>query len=306
MPMSTDFRDRLFPSLPEIADRFGTPFHIYDEVGIRETGQQLKTVFRSIEGFREYFAVKALPNPRIMQIMQEMGFGFDCSSIAELLLSRSIGSRGDDLMYTSNNTSAKEFEAAEHDGGSILNLDDISLIAKVPKMPEQICFRYNPGPRRSGNAIIGNPSEAKYGLAHHQLLDAYKLAVERGSKRFGLHTMLASNELNHGYMVQTVEMLLEIVEWASEELGIRFDFINMGGGLGIPYRPDDRPFELETMGKRICELFDKFNSRHGYTLKLFMESGRYMTGPHGVLVVRAINRKEIYRTYIGVDASMSA
>jgi diaminopimelate decarboxylase len=304
--MSTDFRNRLFPSLAEIADRFGTPFHIYDEIGIRDTGQKLKTAFHPIQGFKEYFAVKALPNPRIMQIMQEMGFGFDCSSIAELLLSRRIGSRGDDLMYTSNNTSAKEFEVAEHDGGAILNLDDISLISKVPRMPGLICFRYNPGPRRSGNTIIGNPSEAKYGLAHHQLLDAYQLAAERGSKRFGLHTMLASNELNHGYMVQTVEMLLEIVEWITKELGIRFDFINMGGGLGIPYRPDDPPFDLEAMGQKICERFDKFQSRHGYTLKLFMESGRYMTGPHGALVVRAINRKEIYRTYIGVDASMSA
>ena len=306
MPMSTDFRNRLFPLLDEIADRFGTPFHIYDEVGIRETGQQLKSTFRSIEGFKEYFAVKALPNPRIMQIMQEMGFGFDCSSIAELILSRRIGSRGDELMYTSNNTSAREFEAAENDGGSILNLDDISLISKVPSMPEQICFRYNPGPRRSGNAIIGNPIEAKYGVAHHQLLDAYKLASELGSKRFGLHTMLASNELNFTYMVQTVEMLLEIVEWVSEELNIRFEFINMGGGLGIPYRPGDAPFDLETMGKEICALFEKFKSHHGYAPKLYMESGRYMTGPHGVLVVRAINRKEIYRTYIGVDASMSA
>jgi diaminopimelate decarboxylase len=304
--MSTDFKDRLFPLLAGIADRFGTPFHIYDEVGIRKTGQMLKTVFRSIEGFKEYFAVKALPNPRIMQIMQEMGFGFDCSSIAELLLSRRIGSRGDDLMYTSNNTSTKEFKVAEDDGGCILNLDDISLIPKVPRMPELICFRYNPGPRRSGNTIIGNPSEAKYGLAHHQLLEAYRLAAERGSKRFGLHTMLASNELNHGYMVQTVEMLLEVVEWISKELGIGFEFINMGGGLGIPYRPDDQPFDLETMGGRICERFDNFKSRHGYALKLFMESGRYMTGPHGALVVRAINRKEIYRTYIGVDASMSA
>jgi diaminopimelate decarboxylase len=304
--MSSDFQDRLFPMLAKIADRFGTPFHIYDEVGIRKTGQQLKAVFRSIAGFREYFAVKALPNPRIMKIMQEMGFGFDCSSIAELLLSRRIGSRGDDLMYTSNNTSAKEFEVADHDGGCLLNLDDISLIPKVPRMPELICFRYNPGPRRSGNTIIGNPSEAKYGLAHHQLLDAYRQAAGRGSKRFGLHTMLASNELKHGYMVQTVEMLLDVVEWITKELGIRFEFINMGGGLGIPYRPDDRPFDLETMGTKICELFDKFKSRHGYALKLFMESGRYMTGPHGALVVRTINRKEIYRTYIGVDASMSA
>ncbi len=306
MPMSTDFRNRLFPSLTQIADRFGTPFHIYDEVGIRKTAQQLKSTFSSIEGFKEFFAVKALPNPRIMRIMQEMGFGFDCSSIAELILSRRIGSRGDDLMYTSNNTSAKEFEAAEKDGGSILNLDDISLIPKVPRMPEQVCFRYNPGPRRSGNAIIGNPSEAKYGVAHHQLLDAYKLAAERGSKRFGLHTMLASNELNHAYMVQTVEMLMEIVEWVSKELDIRFEFINMGGGLGIPYRPHDAPFDLETMGQRTCALFDEFKSRNGYAPKLYMESGRYMTGPHGVLVVRAINRKEIYRTYIGVDASMSA
>jgi diaminopimelate decarboxylase len=306
MPMHTDFRDRLFPVLADIADTFGTPFHIYDETGIRQTGQRLKTVFKPIAGFREYFAVKALPNPRIMKIMQEMGFGFDCSSIAELLLSRRIGSHGQDLMYTSNNTSIAEFNAAAQDGGSILNLDDISLISKVPKMPEQICFRYNPGPRRSGNAIIGNPNEAKYGVAHHQLLDAYRLAAERGSKRFGLHTMLASNELNCSYMVQTVEMLLQICEWVSEELGIRFEFINMGGGLGIPYRPGDLPFDLETMGKEICAQFEQFRARNGYVPKLYMESGRYMTGPHGVLVVRAINRKEIYRTYIGVDASMSA
>lgn len=306
MPMHTNFRDRLFPVLADIADTFGTPFHIYDEAGIRQTGQRLQTVFRPIEGFREYFAVKALPNPRIMQIMQAMGFGFDCSSIAELLLARRIGSQGQELMFTSNNTSAAEFDVAAQDGGSILNLDDISLISKVPDMPKQICFRYNPGPRRSGNTIIGNPDEAKYGVAHHQLLDAYRLAAERGSKHFGLHTMLASNELNYSYMVQTVEMLLEIIEWVSEELGIRFEFINMGGGLGIPYRPEDSPFDLETMGKEICAQFEQFKTRNGYAPKLYMESGRYMTGPHGVLVVRAINRKEIYRTYIGVDASMSA
>ena len=306
MPMLTDYRNRLFPTLPDIAARFGTPFHIYDETGIRETGQRLNSVFSRIEGFKEYFAVKALPNPRIMQIMKDIGFGFDCSSIAELLLSRRIGSQGQELMYTSNNTSAAEFDVAAQDGGCILNLDDISLIPKVPQMPELICFRYNPGPRRSGNTIIGNPDEAKYGVAHHQLLDAYKMAITRGSNRFGLHTMLASNELKHSYMVQTAKMLLDIVEWVSEELNIQFDFINMGGGLGIPYRPEDPPFDIETMGKEICTLFDSFESRCGYAPKLFMESGRYMTGPHGVLVVKAINRKEIYRTHIGVDASMSA
>jgi diaminopimelate decarboxylase len=306
MPMLTDYRHRLFPALPDIAAQFGTPFHIYDETGIRETGQRLNSVFSSIEGFKEYFAVKALPNPRIMQIMKEIGFGFDCSSIAELLLSRRIGSQGQELMYTSNNTSAAEFDVAAQDGGCILNLDDISLIPKVPQMPELICFRYNPGPRRSGNTIIGNPDEAKYGVAHHQLLDAYKMAKRRGSNRFGLHTMLASNELKHSYMLQTVKMLLDIVEWVSKELNIKFDFINMGGGLGIPYRPEDPPFDIETMGQEISTLYDSFKSRYGYAPRFFMESGRYMTGPHGVLVVKAINRKEIYRTHIGVDASMSA
>ena len=306
MPMSTDYRRRLFPMLDQIADRFGTPFHIYDEAGIRQTGDQLKKALSRIEGFKEYFAVKALPNPRILQIMQDMGFGFDCSSIAELLLARGIGASGDELMFTSNNTDADEFTVAARDGGCILNLDDISLVPKVPQMPKVICFRYNPGPRRSGNSIIGNPVEAKYGVAHHQLLDAYRTAKDRGAERFGLHTMLASNELNYAYMVQTVEMLLEIVQWVSSELNIQFEFINMGGGLGIPYKPDSAPFDLEALSRGIEGLFKAFRSRYGYAPSLFMESGRFMTGPHGVLVVKAINRKEIYRTYIGVDACMSA
>lgn len=307
MPMSPSYKERLFAVLPEIAAGFGTPFHIYDEEGIRQTAQRLNKAFSNLtSGFREYFAVKALPNPRIMQIMQENGFGFDCSSIAELLLARQMGSRGDDIMFTSNNTSQADFEAAQTQGGCLLNLDDITLIDKIPQMPEVICFRYNPGPRRSGNSIIGNPEESKYGVAHHQLLDAYKAAKDRGAKRFGLHTMLASNELNYRYMVQTTQMLLDVAAWVSAELGIKFDFINIGGGLGIPYRPEDNPFNLETMAAEVSTLFDVFEQTQGYTPKLLMESGRYMTGPHGVLVVKAINRKEIYRTYIGVDASMSA
>jgi diaminopimelate decarboxylase len=306
MPMSTDYRQRLFPILAQVADQFGTPFHIYDEVGIRRTGAQLKNTLSRIKGFKEYFAVKALPNPRILQIMQGMGFGFDCSSIAELFLTRQIGASGNQLMFTSNNTDSNEFAVAAEDGGCILNLDDISLVSKVPEMPKLICFRYNPGPRRTGNSIIGNPAEAKYGVAHHQLLDAYRAAKNRGAERFGLHTMLASNELNFAYMVQTVEMLLEIVHWVSSELNISFEFINMGGGLGIPYKPDSAPFDLEALAGGIEELFETFRSRYGYTPSLFMESGRYMTGPHGALVVKAINRKEIYRTYIGVDACMSA
>jgi diaminopimelate decarboxylase len=306
MPMHAEYRNRLFPILSQIVDQFGTPFHIYDEIGIRRTGAELIRALAGVNHFKEYFAVKALPNPRILEIMQDMGFGFDCSSVAELLLARRVGGAGNELMFTSNNTDSKEFFAAAEDGGCILNLDDISLVPKVPEMPELISFRYNPGPRRTGNSIIGNPAESKYGVAHHQLLDAYRAAKDRGTSRFGLHTMLASNELNFTYMVQTVQMLLDIVHWVSSELNIRFEFINMGGGLGIPYQPDAAPFDLEAMGKGVAELLETFKSRNGYAPGLFMESGRYMTGPHGVLVVKAINRKEIYRTYIGVDACMSA
>lgn len=306
MPMSQAFADRLVPLLDGIAGHYGTPFHIYDELGIRDTGEALKAAFAGLPGFREYFAVKALPNPRILAIMADMGFGFDCSSIAELRLCRGVGARADDLMFTSNNTSQAEFRAAAAEGGCILNLDDISLVPKVPEMPELICFRYNPGARRTGNSIIGTPVEAKYGVAHDQLLEAYRQARARGARRFGLHTMLASNERDHRYMVETVRMLLEQVEWLSGELNSPFEFVNMGGGLGIPYRPEETPLDLPAMAREIAGLFQAFQARHGQAPRLCMESGRYMTGPHGVLVTRVINRKDIYRAYIGVDASMSA
>ncbi|THB72896.1 MAG: diaminopimelate decarboxylase [Desulfobulbaceae bacterium] len=306
MPMSQDFKDRLLTNLPAITDHFGTPFHIYDETGIINTGERLKKAFRDVEIFREYYAVKALPNPEILKIMQQMGFGFDCSSGSELLLSRQVGGRGDDIMFTSNNTSQKEFEAAARDGGCILNLDDITLVDKVPEMPELICFRYNPGAERHGNDIIGSPEESKYGVSKDQIVTAYRKAQERGARRFGIHTMLASNELNYEYMVTTAQMLLEMIEHIQAELDIPFEFINIGGGLGIPYQPDQQEMNLEAMGRETTELLKAFKTRNGYMPALYMESGRYMTGPHGVLVVRAINRKEIYRTYVGVDACMSA
>jgi len=304
--MSQSFRDRLFPVLKDIAAHYKTPFHIYDETGIRETCRQVKAAFSEIEGFQEYYAVKALPNPRILDIMRDMGFGFDCSSIPELVMSRKAGGYGEMIMFTSNNTSLEEFEAAAKNGGCILNLDDITLVPKVPKMPELICFRYNPGARRTGNAIIGNPVEAKYGVSHDQLIDAYRTSKNMGARRFGLHTMLASNERDHTYMVQTAEMLLGEVQRVSEALDIRFEFINIGGGLGIPYQPEDPPLDLAAMGKEITAAFKAFEKRNGYVPKLFLESGRFMTGPHGVLATTAINRKNIYRTYIGVDACMSA
>jgi diaminopimelate decarboxylase len=304
--MSQDFKNRLLPVLPQVIEHFDTPFHIYDEAGIRATGQRLKAAFAGIESFREYYAVKALPNPRILEIIGSMGFGFDCSSISELHLSRRVGGQGDDIMFTSNNTSHDEFVEAAANGGCILNLDDISLIAKVPAMPELICFRYNPGPRRVGNDIIGNPIEAKYGVSHEQIVEAYRQARDRGARRFGLHTMLASNELNHRYMVQTARMLLDLIEEISRELAITFEFVNIGGGLGIPYLPDGEELQIEVMGREITADFARFKERNGYAPALFMESGRYMTGPHGILVVTAINRKEIYRTYVGVDACMNS
>ena len=306
MPMGESFQTRLYPIVQEVVDHFGTPFHIYDEIGIRETAAHLLKVFAGMEGFREYYAVKALPNPRILEIMADMGFGFDCSSIAELVLSRRIGARSEDIMFTSNNTSPREFAAAQEDSGCILNLDDISLIDKVPVMPELICFRYNPGDRRTGNEIIGKPMEAKYGLTYDQLAPAYRRAISRGAKRFGIHTMLASNELDYTYMVETAQMLLDVIAEISAQLEIRFEFINIGGGLGIPYKPGEPPLNLDAMAGEISALFTHFSDTNGYLPRLYMESGRYMTGPHGVLVTTAINRKEIYRIHIGVDACMSS
>jgi diaminopimelate decarboxylase len=292
--------------LEEIIDHFGTPFHIYDEAGIRETGQNFINAFSRLNGFREYFAVKALPNPRILQIMRELGFGFDCSSIPELMLSRQIGARGEDIVFSSNNTTRDEFHVAAADGGCILNLDDASLIAKVPRMPETISFRYNPGPRRTGNSIIGDPSESKYGVSHEQIVHAYKTARALGARRFGLHTMLISNELSYAYMVETAAMLLEVVELVSKELNVDFDFINLGGGLGIPYQPDQAPLDIGSMADEISDLFLNFKKKNGFLPRFHIESGRYMTGPHGVLVTAAINQKDIYRKYIGVDACMSS
>jgi diaminopimelate decarboxylase len=306
MPISQEFEDRLSPVLEKIADHFGTPFHIYDERGIRETGRLVIEAFSGVENFKEYYAVKALPNPRILEIMKSMGFGFDCSSIPELVLSRRAGALGEDLMFTSNNTTQEEFQAALSDGGCILNLDDITLIPKVPAMPELICFRYNPGPERTGNDIIGKPEEAKYGVSSEQVVDAFRMAQELGAKRFGLHTMLVSNELNHSYMVETALMLSQLAEKVSERLGIRFEFFNIGGGFGIPYRPEEKALDIIAMGKEIAGCIGNFKERNGYAPAFHIESGRFMTGPHGVLVTRAINKKDTYRKYVGVDACSSS
>ncbi len=306
MPIPDDYKRRLFPVLRTIADHFPTPFHIYDEAGIRTTCSRLKKAFSGVKNFKEFYAVKALPNPAILKIMKEEGFGFDCSSQAELVLAREAGATPEEIMFTSNNTSSSDFAVAAANGGCILNLDDISLIDSVENMPELICFRYNPGEQRTGNTIIGTPTEAKFGVSHTQIIDAYRRAQSAGARRFGLHTMLASNECDFTYMVQTIAMLLELAGTISRELGISFEFLNIGGGLGIPYTPDQTALDIEALGEKAAELFTAFEAEHGCQPALYTESGRFMTGPHGVLVTTAINRKEIYRTYIGVDASMSS
>ena len=208
-----------------------------------------------------------------------------------------------DIMFSSNNSAVELFELSQAEGGCILNIDDISMIDRVPVFPELICFRYNPGERRTGNQIIGIPIEAKYGLRHDQVADAYRLAIKRGAKRFGLHTMIVSNELNSDYMVATVSMLLEVMEMVSRELDIRFEFFNIGGGIGIPYRPEDKPFDIAALVAETEILLADFSREQGYVPALYVESGRFMTGPHGVLVATVVNRMSKYREYVGIDAS---
>lgn len=307
MPMSTQFAARLFPVLPQIIKSFGTPFHIFDEQGIIESGESLKSIFNEIYGFREFFAVKALPNPAILRVMRELQFGLDCSSASEIMLGRKNQFTGADIMLSSNNTSSELLDLATSNGGCILNLDDITLIEKVKDFPKLICFRYNPGEKRTGTSIIGNPVESKYGVRHDQIIEAYRRAVSRGATQFGLHTMIISNQLDYHYMVDTIRMLLDVMEMVSHELGIRFEFFNIGGGIGIPYRPGDAKFDLQSLAKEAKILLEQFKQKTGYCPRLYMECGRLITGPHGVLVATVINRMNKYRQYVGINAStMSA
>jgi diaminopimelate decarboxylase len=307
MPMSKAFEERLFPKLPKIIDYFGTPFHIFDEQGIIETGNKLNLSLQDLQGFKEYYAVKALPTPAILKIMKKLGFGLDCSSPSELILARNNGFCGEDIMFSSNNTTADIFKMAMANGGCILNIDDITMIDKVKDFPELICFRYNPGERRTGNELIGIPVEAKYGLRHDQVIPAYREAIKRGARRFGLHSMIISNERNYRYMVETVHMLLDVIEMTSRELGIKFEFFNISGGIGIPYRPDDSLFDMSSFVRETKIHLFQFMQKNGYIPRMFMECGRFITGPHGVLVMTVTNRESKYREYVGVDAAtMSA
>jgi len=294
--------------LERIIERFPTPFHIYDERGIRENAKRLNATFAWAKGFREYFAVKAAPNPFLMKLFQQNGMGADCSSLPELLLSERCGIVGEEIMFTSNDTPAGEFRKAR-ELGAIINLDDISHIAYLEKnagLPPLISFRYNPGPLRTGNAIIGNPQEAKYGFTREQLFEGYAACKETGIRRFGLHAMVASNELDYRYFLETASMLIDLVMEITANLGIRFEFINIGGGIGIPYRPDQEPLDLLRLSDGIKELFAKnIDGSPLAPLRLFMECGRCMTGPYGFLVSRVLHLKHTYKDYVGLDACMA-
>ena len=310
--------------LEEIAAKWPTPFHVYDAKAIRENAKRLKKAFAWNKGFREYFAVKAAPNPHLMKLLKEFDFGSDCSSMAELVLAEKVGNVGDRIMFTSNDTPAEEFRKA-WELGAIVNFDDITHWpffleaiqtrdgrsgAPAPQPVDLsnslFCCRYNPGPLKGGNAIIGKPEEAKYGFTREQLFECYRQMKEAGAKRFGLHTMVASNELDPEYIIDTAKMLFDLVADLSQQLGIEFEFVNIGGGIGIPYRPDQRAMDLECVGKGI-EAAYKANviGRGLKPLKLFMECGRCITGPYGYLVARVRHIKNTYRMYAGLDACMS-
>lgn len=285
-----------------------TPFHIYDKKAITENARKFKKAFSWNEGFKNYFAVKATPNPYILKVLKNEGFGADCSSLPELLLSERSGIIGEEIMFSSNDTPKQEFQAAR-DLGAIINLDDISHIEFLDRhcgIPEVISFRYNPGKLRKGNFIIGNPEESKYGFTREQLFEGYPIVKNKGANRFGIHTFVASNELNPQFFIDTANMLFDLAIDLYKEIGIRLEFINLSGGIGIPYQLDQEPVDLDIVGNGVKKAYeDKLQPAGLSPMKIFMECGRMVTGPYGYLISKVLHIKRIYKTYVGLDASMA-
>lgn len=304
MPMSASLAERLERELPAIVEHFGTPFHLYDEAGIAATLERLFGAFAGLP-FREYYAVKALPNPAILGLLRAHGCGFECASVAELELSRMCGARGEDVFFTSNNTLREEFDAALA-LDAIVNVDDLTLLAKLERMPSLISFRFNPGPDLVGDRLIGTPMEAKFGVRRDQLVSAYDAARQLGARRFGLHAMVASNVLSVEPLLATLAMLLELEQELHARLGIACEFLNVGGGLGIPYRPGEGTLDVEGFAAGAAQLLGEHGRLTGRRPALFIEAGRHVTGPHGVLVTTVVNRMSKWREYAGVDAGMAA
>jgi len=286
-----------------------TPFHVYDVKAIRENARKFIQAFSWVPGgFQNFFAVKALPNPHVLSLLKKEGMGADCSSLPELLLAYKSGITGEDIMFSSNDTPADEYVKARELMG-VINLDDISHIPFLEEhagIPEIISFRYNPGPLKEGNAIIGEPEEAKYGFTREDLFKGYRIMKEKGVKRFGLHTMVASNELNPDYFIETAELLFDLIVDISKDTGIRFEFVNLGGGFGIPYKPDQKPLDFTYISAGVREAYENRIKKNGLDpVRVVTESGRMVTGPYGYLVTKVLHIKKTYKTFVGMDASMA-
>jgi len=293
--------------LDEIIKTYPTPFHLYDEKGIRENMKALKEAFSWNKGYREYFAVKATPNPFLINILREYGCGCDCSSYTELMLSDAIGATGEDIMFSSNDTPAEEFVLADK-LNAIINLDDITHIdfleEAIGHIPETISCRYNPGGMfKISNDIMDNPGDAKYGMTTEQLFDAFKILKEKGAKEFGIHAFLASNTVTNEYYPMLAKVLFEVAVKLQKETGAHIGFINLSGGIGIPYRPDQTPNDIRVIGEGVRKVYEEVLVPAGMgDVAIYTELGRFMMGPYGCLVTKAIHEKHTHKEYIGVDA----
>lgn len=294
-------------TITKIIKKYGTPVHVYDELGMINAAKRLNKAFSWNKGFKNYYALKACPNHHILNVLKQQGNGADCSSEPELLLAEKSGMRGEDIIFSSNNTPPHEFVLA-HKLGAYINLDDfehLKVLAELKIVPETIFLRYNSGNIFLGNSIIGEPEEAKFGMTKQQLMEAYSIMKNRGTKKFGLHTMISSNELDEEHFIRVAKMLFELVLEIKKETGIIISYINMGGGLGIPYMPESSEINIEYVSKKIKKYYEELIQKNNLAITLFMECGRYITGPHGYLITRVRQVTNKYKTFVGVDASMS-
>jgi len=293
-------------NLKKIVEKFPTPFHLYDEKGIRENARKLNKAFSWNKGFKEYFAVKATPNPRLLKILKEEGCGVDCSSYTELMMAEKCGFNGDEIMFSSNVTPAEDFVYARK-LDAVINLDDfthIEFLEKVASIPETISCRFNPGGAFIiNNAIMDTPKEAKYGFTHEQLVEGFKILIKKGVKNFGIHAFLASNTIANEYYPVLAGILFQTAVDLQRETGAHISFINLSGGVGIPYHPEQQATDIFSIGKRVKEEFEEILVPAGMgDVAIYTELGRFMLGPYGCLVTKAIHQKHIYKEYIGLDA----
>lgn len=292
--------------IEDIERTYPTPFHIYDEKGIRENARRVNKAFSWNKGFKEYFAVKATPTPKILQILKEEGCGVDCSSYTELLMSEACGFSGDDIMFSSNVTPDEDFIKA-YELGAQINLDDfthIEILEKLTGIPETICLRYNPGGHfKLHNQIMDNPGDAKYGLTKEQMIEGFRILKEKGAKYFGIHSFLASNTVTNDYYPMLAKILFELAVELSQKTGVKIKFIDLSGGIGIAYKPDDKPNDIEVIGEGVRKAFEEVLVPAGMgDVAIYTELGRFMLAPYGHLIAKAIREKHIYKEYIGLDA----